>query len=340
VTTPPERGLAVQLVSRPDGPLKREHLAIVQAPTPHLPPGWVLVHNRYAALDPLPLALAARHWPLRTALSVGSTIGEVVASRSADLPRGSLIAHRGGWSTYSALPRGGHSTRTLKPPAGVPADAYLTILGLPGIAAHVSLTKVLGFRSGESLFIADAIDPIGTVTAQIARMLGASLIVGAVASLSDARAAEQYPYFDVIFDRSARQAAERDPLPPAARVDAAVVGASGAGFSDALHWVRDRGRVAWVDRLPSGSAKPLAALDLSVARRRGIRIEGFGLQHHLHRFKEVEYRYLDELRAGRLQHRRSIEVDMGGLIDILVSAEQSGSQRAATYRLVDGQRPP
>jgi len=333
MTAPPEHGLAVQLVSWPEGLLKREHLAIVEMPTPHLPPGWVLVHNQYVALDPRPVALSIRHWPLHTAVPAGSLIGEVVASRSVDLPRGSLIAHRGGWSTYSALPRGGHSTRTLRPPAGMPIDAYLTILGLPGLAAHVSLTKVLNFRPGESLFIAGATDQVGTATAQIARLLGASRIVGGVTSPDGARAAAQHSHFDAVFNHFAIQTARPEAFPCRVEVDAAVLGTSGAYLSETLSWVRDLGRIAWLDGLPFGSADLVAPLDFSIARRRGIRIERFGLQHHFHRFKEVEDQYLNELCAGRLQHGRSIEVDIHGLIDVLVNAARSGFQPTDTYRL-------
>lgn len=333
MTTPPHHGLAVQLVSRPEGQLEREHFAIVEVPARHLPPGWVLVRNLYAAIDPHPAALAIRHWPLHTAVSAGSLVGEVVASRSADLPTGSLIAHRGGWSTYSALPRGGRSTRALKPPADMPIEVYLTVLGQPGLAAHVGLTNVLKFSPGESLFIAGAADPVGTATAQIARMLGASHIVGGVTSPGGARVAAQHSCFDAVFEHSA-VAAGGSGAPAHAGVDAAVVGTAGAYLSDALNRVRDLGRIAWLHGPSSGSAEPVTSLDLSIAHRRGIRIEGFGLQHHLHRFKEIEYQYLDDLCAGRLHPGRSMDVDIRGLVDILVDATRSGFQPADTYRLV------
>lgn len=78
MTVPPEFGLAVQMVSRPEGPLGREHLAIVETPVPRLAPGWVLVRNLFVALDPHPAAAAARRWPLYTAVCAGSLVGEVV----------------------------------------------------------------------------------------------------------------------------------------------------------------------------------------------------------------------------------------------------------------------
>ncbi len=328
------QGLSVQLVSRPEGVLERGHFAIVDMPAPHLPPGWVLVHNRYVALDPHPAALAARHWPLHRAVSAGSLIGEVVASRSADLPPGSLIAHRGGWSTYSALPRGGHSTRVLRPPAGVPVDAYLTVLGLPGLAAHVGLTSVLKLGPGESLFIAGAADPVGTATARIARMLGASRIVGGVTSPGGAGMAAQQSCFDAVFESRPGQGDGTGSSFRHAGVDAAVVGGAGTSLADALHWVRDLGRIAWLHGSPAHPGDRSAALDLSPVHRRGIRVEGFGLQHHLHRLKEIEHQYVDELSAGRLHPGKSLEVDFDRLVDVLIDATRSGFQPADTYRLV------
>lgn len=331
----PEHGLAVQLVSRPEGPLAREHLAVVETPVPRLAPGWVLVRNLFVTLDPHPAASPARRWPLYTAVGAGSLVGEVVASRSADVPHGSLIAHRGGWSTYSALPRGGYATRVLEPAAGVPIDAYLTVLGLPGLAAHVALTRVLKVGRGESLFIAGAADPVGSATARIARMLGASRIVGGVCSPGGARRAAQDPCFDAVFERGADRLGASGVFDAHAGVDAAFVGTAQPDLSDALTWVRDLGRVAWLHDTPQGSVEATVSVDLSMVHRRGIRLEGFGLQHHLHRFKEIEAQYADELRTGVLDPGRIADVDFHGLIDVLVAAARSDFQPADAYRLRD-----
>lgn len=338
MTVPPEYGLAVHLVSRPEGPLERDHLAIVEVPVPRLAPGWVLVRNLFVALDPHPAASAAHHWPLHTAVSAGSLVGEVVASRSADLPHGSLIAHRGGWSTYSALPRGGYATRVLAPSANVPINAYLTVLGLPGLAAHVALTRIINVRPGDSLFIAGAADPVGTATARIARILGAAHLVGGVTSPGAARRAAQDLSFDTVFEHRADTNTDTD-TGRYASVDGAVVETTGPYLSDALAWVRDHGRIAWLHDTPWGSEHSVASVDLSMVHRRGIRIEGYGLQHHLHRFKELEAQYADELRAGRLHAGSSMDVDFHGLIEVLVAAARSDFQPADTYRIVDADSP-
>jgi NADPH-dependent curcumin reductase CurA len=344
MTEPPEYGLAVQLVSRPEGPLEHEHLAVVEKPMPRLAPGWVLVRNLFAALDPHPSTSPVRHWPLYTALPAGSLVGEVVASRSADLPHGSLIAHRGGWSTYSALPRGGYATRVLEPAAGVPIEAYLTVLGLPGLAAHVALTRVLNVKRGESLFIAGAAGPVGSATARIARTLGASRVVGGVTSPAGARRAIQDPYFDAVFERRADSVAESVLFGENTGMDVAVIGTAGAAGSagsagssltEALTWVRDAGRVAWLHDTPWGSTESVVSVDLAMVQRRGIRLEGFGLQHHLHRFKEIEAQYADDLQSGRLDPGTSMDVDVHGLIDVLVAATRSDHQSADTYRIVE-----
>lgn len=169
-----EEGLAIHLVARPEGILKREHLALVTLPAPRLAPGCVLVRNLWFAIDPRPVVAATHHWPLHAAVRAGSLIGRVIASRSADMPVGTLIVHREGWASHSILPRGGHQTRVLEPPEGVPTSAYLSILGLPGLAAHVGLSRILRLKPGESLFIAGATDPVGSAAAQLARLFGAS----------------------------------------------------------------------------------------------------------------------------------------------------------------------
>lgn len=320
---PLEQGRAIHLVARPEGPLEREHLALVELPTPRLTPGYVLVRNLCATIDPQPAAAATRRWPLHTAVPAGSLVGEVIASRSADLPPGTLVAHHEGWATHSVLPRGGHLTRVLEPPPGVPVSAYLSILGLPGLAAHVGLTRILDFQPGETLFIAGAADPVGSAAAQIARLLGATRVLGGVDSPRAARVAAQDPSFDAVLEHG----------PGRNRVDTALIGTEGPYLTDALKLVRDFGRIAWMHGSPHDSAEPVAPDQLSAVHERSIRVEGYGVQHHLHLLKQVETQYTGELLAGRLSPGRTADIGFTALVDVLVDAAHSGFRMTDVFRL-------
>lgn len=320
---PVEEGRAVHLVSRPEGPLQREHLALVDLPTPRLTPGHVLVRNLCVAIDPQPAAAATRQWPLHTAVPAGSLVGEVIASRSADLPPGTLVTHEDGWATHSVLPRGGHLTRVLEPAPGVPVSAYLSVLGLPGLAAHVGLTRILDFQPGETLFVAGAADPAGAAAGQIARLLGATRVLGGVDSSQAARVAAQDPAFDAVFEHG----------PGRDRLDAALIGTEGPYLADALKLVRDFGRIAWMHGSPHDSAEPVAPEELSAVHGRSIRVEGFGVRHHLHLLKQVEARYAGDVAAGRLRPGRTVEIDFAALVDALVDTARAGFRGTDVYRL-------
>ena len=98
-----------------------------------------------------------------------------------------------GWQTYSivhpdtvqemagqsvklveALPKQLDKTR----PSGIqlPKSASLGVLGIPGLTAHLALTKVSNAQPGETLVISSAAGQIGHLAGQIGKALGLHVI--------------------------------------------------------------------------------------------------------------------------------------------------------------------
>jgi NADPH-dependent curcumin reductase CurA len=59
-----------------------------------------------------------------------------------------------------------------------PAQAYLGVLGMPGLTAYAGLLRIGRLVEGERVFVSSAAGAVGSMVGQLARLKGASLVVG------------------------------------------------------------------------------------------------------------------------------------------------------------------
>src|SRR5512135_782106 len=93
------------LVRRPEGWVQESDFRLVQTDIPQLQDGQVLVRVQYLSLDPYMRGRMndAKSYAGPQALNqvmVGSTVGEVVESRSASLKQGEIVLGMGGWQEF------------------------------------------------------------------------------------------------------------------------------------------------------------------------------------------------------------------------------------------------
>ncbi|WP_412539505.1 NADP-dependent oxidoreductase [Longispora sp. K20-0274] len=170
----------IHLVSRPVGEPKPSDFALVTAEVPEPGPGQVVVRNTFMSVDPYmrgrmndvksyvpPFAL--------NAVMDGGAVGEVVASDSPDVPVGATVLHGLGWREYALL----DAARVRVVDATLaPAQAYLGVLGMPGLTAYAGLLAVAEFKAGETVFVSGAAGAVGSLVGQFARLLGAGRVIG------------------------------------------------------------------------------------------------------------------------------------------------------------------
>ncbi|KAG0208761.1 hypothetical protein BGX28_000382 [Mortierella sp. GBA30] len=120
---------------------------------------------------------------------IGATLGcdgvsEVIRSKNPAFPVGTLVAGFIGWEEYSFITQA-RGLRPLPPDAReqqtkIPLSAYIGVLGMPGMTAHVSLLKLVGEpKPGETIFISAAAGAVGQLVGQIAKLRGLR-VVGSV----------------------------------------------------------------------------------------------------------------------------------------------------------------
>jgi NADPH-dependent curcumin reductase CurA len=180
----PATGREWRLLSRPVGWPKPEDFALVEAEVGQPGEGQVLVRNAYVSVDPYMrgrMSSAKSYvapYELGRAMQ-GGAVGEVVASRAEGIAVGDHVLHFFGWREYAVVDAG----KAVKvDPEAAPLSAYLGVLGMPGLTAYAGLLRIAAFKEGDSVFVSGAAGAVGSQVGQIARLKGASRVIGSAGS--------------------------------------------------------------------------------------------------------------------------------------------------------------
>ncbi len=172
----------------PTGIVGREHFAWHEAPIPEPGDGEILVRTLCLSTSPAQRGYVSggRKSPMLPGVGVGEVmrgrgIGVIVASRHPDYREGEIFNGPLGWQDYSIQqPRAANfifDAKRVEDPIR-PLTTELGIVGSAGITGYFGLLEVGQFRAGESVLVSAAAGGVGSVTGQIARIRGASLVVG------------------------------------------------------------------------------------------------------------------------------------------------------------------
>ncbi|HET8614337.1 MAG TPA: NADP-dependent oxidoreductase [Actinomycetales bacterium] len=171
-----------QLVRRPYGSPVAEDFRLVDVELPQPRAGDVVVRNTWLTVDPYmrgrmddresyvaPFALDA---PMD-----GGAVGvvEEVGADVRSLAPGDTVLHGHGWRERVVL----EAQRVQKVDTAVaPAQAYLGVMGMPGLTAYVGLLEIARMQPGEIVFVSAAAGAVGSLVGQIARLKGAAAVIG------------------------------------------------------------------------------------------------------------------------------------------------------------------
>ena len=164
----------VLLARHPQGRVRESDFSMVESAMPDIADGQVLVRNHFVSLDPYMRWCMNAPGPFAPRVAVGDvmigeTVGEVVESRYPGLEKGDRVAGYLGWQTYGV--EKGDALKKLNTRI-VSLQAYLGILGKPGVAAWVGMNDLGRPRRGETVVVADAAGAVGSVAVQLAKNKG------------------------------------------------------------------------------------------------------------------------------------------------------------------------
>ena len=171
----------IRLQSRPDGLPQPDNFTLASVTLPDPGPGDVLVRNHYMSVDPYMRGRMragrsyAPPFQLGEALT-GGAVGEVIQSNHPDFAPGEFVLNHLGWR--EAFISNGQGLSRIDPDLA-PIQAYLGVMGMPGMTAYVGLNRIAGLKAGETLFVSGGAGAVGSVACQIGRIRDCRVVASA-----------------------------------------------------------------------------------------------------------------------------------------------------------------
>ena len=156
--------------------------ATVEAPRPKCAENGVIARVAYVSLDPyVGSRIRGRHMgeasptPLKDAIP-GAVVAQVEESNSKNFREGDWIySMEGGWSEHVAIDAS--HCRKIDPDL-TPLRSYIGVLGMPGLTAWAGVTQLAKVGKDDVFLVDAAAGAVGGVAGQLARLKGASRVVG------------------------------------------------------------------------------------------------------------------------------------------------------------------
>ncbi|MXM62654.1 zinc-binding dehydrogenase [Streptomyces sp. HUCO-GS316] len=298
------------LLSRPVGWPKPDDFALADAEIRQPGPGEVLVRNKYLSVDPYMRGRmsAAKSYaaPFELGKAMqGGAVGEVIASGAEGMAPGDHVLHFGGWREYATIDAQ-HAVKV--DPDAAPLSTYLGVLGMTGLTAYAGLLRTASFKEGDSVFVSGAAGAVGSQVGQIARLKGASRVIGSAGSDEKVKLLVEEYGFDAAFNYKNGPVSEqlRDAAPDG--VDVYFDNVGGDHLEAAIGQLNQGGRIAVCGMIsvynntePAPGPKNLTRL----IQTRG-RIEGFLVGDHY----DLQPQFVAEvgpwIRSGELKYRETV----------------------------------
>jgi len=277
----------IRLKRRPTGLPTEEDFELVEVMLPQIKEGEVLVRNAYLSVDPYmrgrmdERASYISPFPLGKPLE-GGCVGQVIESRSPAFPEGEYVAGMKGWREFY-ISDGSDLVKVDAEKA--PIQAYLGVLGMPGLTAYVGLLDIGRPEAGETVFVSAAGGAVGSLACQIARLRGCR-VVGSTGSDEKAAWLQKEAGIDaaINYKKAESLAAELKRLCPRG-IDVYFDNVGGPPLEAAIENMNPHGRIALCGMISvyNATRPPRAPRNLVAAVSKRLTLQGFIVTDHLDR---------------------------------------------------------
>ncbi len=301
----------IRLKSRPVGLPKASDfdLATVQIAEPG--PSEVQVKNLYMTVDPY---MRGRMYdrpsyvpPFQIGEALqGGAIGQVTASNDPKFAVGDMVNSMFGWREAYVAP--GSALQKIET-HGLPPQAFLGVVGMPGMTAYVGLLKIAALKPGDVVFVSAAAGAVGAIVCQIAKIKGCTVI-------GSAGGAEKIAYLKEIgVDHTIDYKAV--PNLTAALMEAAPKGidvyfenVGGEHLEAAITAARPFARFALCGMISqyNETGEPKGPSNIIQAVGKRIRLEGFIVSDNADMQPAFVKDMADWIGSGKLKYRETIDV--------------------------------
>ncbi len=163
----------ITLASRPDGAPTPDNFLLKTEALPEPATGEVLIRVHTFSLDPYMRGRMSDAKSYASPVPIGGTmeaggVGEVIKSNDPAFSEGDMVLGMTGWASHACLPSKG----LRKLPPNLPPSLALGVLGMPGFTGWFGLNTIGQPKEGETLVVAAATGPVGSMVGQLAKSKG------------------------------------------------------------------------------------------------------------------------------------------------------------------------
>ena len=310
------------LAERPQGMCDADTVRTETTPVPEPGPGEAVVRVQWLSIDP-----TIRTWMddapgYLPPIGIGEVIrsggiGEVVASNNEHFPVGATVFGMLGWQDHAVI--GGPDTSAQVVPDGIDPTLALSVLGVTGMTAYFGLLDIGRPEPGDTVVVSGAAGATGSVVGQIAKIEGATNVVGIAGT--DAKCAwlvDELGFDAAINYKTEDVAARLRALCPDG-IDVYFDNVGGAILDACLGQLAMKARVvccgaisAYNDR---GAVHGLKNTFTLITKR--ARMEGFLVLDYADRYAEAQAALLGWVLDGRVEHAVHVVEGLESSIDAL-----------------------
>lgn len=303
-------GREIRLRSRPSGMPTDETFELVEVEVPKPKEGEIQVRNIWMSVDPYMRGRMRDAESYVAPFQVGAAleggcVGRVMQSKNPKFSDGDYVSSMLGWREYWVSDGKGV---TKVDPNIAPLQAFLGVLGMPGLTAYAGLLQVGRPKEGETVFVSAAAGAVGSVVCQIAKAKGCR-VAGSVGSDAKVKWLLEEAGIDAAFNYKTEPnlaAAMRKACPSG--IDIYFENVGGKHLEVALMQMKSFGRIpvcGMIEQYNAFTPAPGPSTLINMIPKR-LRLEGFIVTDHMGLMPQFFAEMAGWIKAGKMKWQETI----------------------------------
>jgi len=303
----------IVLAARPKGKPTEADFRIERTPIPQPGTHELLLRTRYLSLDPYMRGRMDDRKSYATPLQIGDvmtgeSVAEVVISHVPALAPGDLVLAETGWQTHYLSD--GKALRKLDHRA-TPVTTALGVLGMPGFTAYSGLRFIGQPKPGETVVVAAASGPVGSLVGQLAKLSGARAI-GIAGGADKCKYVKGVLGFDEAVNHKSASFSEELALACPSGIDVYFENVGGIIWQAVLPLLNKFARVpvcgliAQYNGVSNDDRNNTVAATMREVLTRSLTLRGFLNSEFLKYYPDFLTEVGDALRAGKIKYREDV----------------------------------